>query len=56
METQIDSVFQAISNETLSKEASLEEKITKIAQTLQTYKEQIKELEERAVHVTPSTF
>jgi peptidoglycan hydrolase CwlO-like protein len=55
METQIDAVFQAISDDTVSEEASSEEKITKIAQTLQQYKEKIKELEERAVPMTPPT-
>jgi predicted nucleic acid-binding Zn-ribbon protein len=53
METQINTVFQAISDDTVSEEASSEEKITKIAQTLQQYKEKIKELEERTVPTTP---
>jgi hypothetical protein len=53
METQINTVFQAISDDTVSEEASSEEKITKIAQTLQQYKEKIKELEEHAVPMTP---
>jgi peptidoglycan hydrolase CwlO-like protein len=53
MENQINIVFQAISDDTTSEEASSEEKITKIAQTLQQYKEKIKELEERAVPTTP---
>jgi hypothetical protein len=42
METQIQKVFQAISYETVLEEAPLEEKITKITQTLQQYKEKIK--------------
>jgi predicted nucleic acid-binding Zn-ribbon protein len=52
METQIDTFFQAISDETVLEETYSEEKITKIAQTLQQYKEQIKELEECIVPMT----
>jgi hypothetical protein len=53
MQTHINAVFQAISEDTISEEASSEEKITNIAQTLQQYKEKIKELEERAVPMSP---
>jgi Mg2+ and Co2+ transporter CorA len=53
METRIDAVFEAISDDTVSEETSLEEKITKIMQTLQQYKEHIKELEERTIPMTP---
>ena len=53
METQIDAVFQDISIETVLEETYSEKKITKIAQTLQQYKEKIKELEEHALPTTP---
>ena len=56
METQINEFFEAISDDTTLEEAYSEEKITKIAQTLQQYKEQIKELEEHAVPMNPPTF
>jgi t-SNARE complex subunit (syntaxin) len=46
MENQIHVVFQAISDNAESEGASLEEKMRKIAQNLQQYKDQIKELEE----------
>jgi predicted nucleic acid-binding Zn-ribbon protein len=53
MEKQINVVFQAISDNAKSEEASLEEKIRKITQDMEQYKEQIKELEEHAVPTTP---
>jgi hypothetical protein len=53
MENQIHVVFQAISDNAESEEASSEEKMRKIAQMLQQYKDQIKELEEHAVPTTP---
>jgi uncharacterized protein (UPF0371 family) len=53
MENQIQAVFQAISDNEGVQEASSQEKMRKIVQTLQQYKEQIKELEERAVPMTP---
>jgi predicted nuclease with TOPRIM domain len=53
MENQIQVVFQAISESAESEEASLEEKMRKIVQTLQQYKDQIKKLEERAIPTTP---
>jgi hypothetical protein len=56
METQINEVFQAISNDTVSEEAYSEDNITKIAQTLQQYKEKIKELEERSTYDSPSSL
>ena len=51
--TQIDVFFQSISYDTVYDETSLEEKITKIVQTLYQYKEKIKEFEEHIVPTTP---
>jgi hypothetical protein len=53
METQIDAIFQAISDETVLEETSSEENITNIVWNLQQYKEWIKELKERAAPTTP---
>jgi hypothetical protein len=53
MENQIQAVFQAISNSEGVHAASSQEKMRKIVQTLQHYKEQIKEMEEHAVPTTP---
>jgi dGTP triphosphohydrolase len=52
METQIDGVFQDISYDTVSEEASMKENITKIVKNIQHYKEHIKEQEERALPMT----
>jgi len=53
--TQIDVFFQSISYDTVYDETSLEEKIMKISQTLQQYKDQIKEMEEGVVPMNPPT-
>jgi hypothetical protein len=53
METQIDGVFQAISNDTILEETYSNKKIKNIAWTLQQYKEQIKELEECVIPMNP---
>ena len=52
METQIHILFQAIPDNTNEEAVSLEEKLRRIEQTIQHYKEKIKKLEE---HVTPTT-
>jgi len=53
MEKHINVVFQAILDSTESEEESSEEKIRKITQTMEKYKEHIKELEEHAIPTTP---
>jgi hypothetical protein len=53
MEKHISEVFQTIPDNAGSEEVSSEEKMRKIAQALEQYKSQIKELEERAVPTTP---
>jgi hypothetical protein len=53
MEKHISEVFQTIPDNAESEEVSSEEKMRKIAQALEQYKSQIKELEERAVPTTP---
>jgi hypothetical protein len=53
MENQVHTVFQAISDSEGVQGVSAQEKMQKIAQTLQHYKDQIKELEEHAVPTTP---
>jgi len=53
MENQIHVVFQSISDNAKSEGASLEENMRNIAQNLQQYKDQIKELEECAIPTTP---
>jgi hypothetical protein len=53
MENQIHAVFQAILDNEGIQGVSVQEKMQKIAQTMQHYKDQIKELEERAVPTTP---
>jgi len=52
MENQIHILFQAIPNNTNEEVGFSEEKLRRIEQTIQKYKEKIKELEE---HVTPTT-
>jgi flagellar biosynthesis chaperone FliJ len=53
MEKHIGIVFQTILDNAGSEEVSSEEKMKKIAQDLEQYKSQIKELEEHAVPTTP---
>jgi hypothetical protein len=53
MEKHIGAVFQTIPDNAGSEEVSSEEKMKKIAQALEQYKRQIKELEEHAVPTTP---
>jgi hypothetical protein len=53
MENQSQAVFQSISDNKGVQAASSQEKMRKIVQTLQQYKEHIKELEEHVVPMTP---
>jgi hypothetical protein len=53
MEKHISTVFQTIPNNAESEGVSSEEKMRKIVQALEQYKDQIKELEECAVPTTP---
>jgi hypothetical protein len=53
MEKYISTVFQTIPNNVESKGVSFEEKIRKIVQALEQYKDQIKVLEEHTVPNTP---
>jgi hypothetical protein len=53
MENQIHTVFQAISNSEGIQGVSAQEKMQKIAQMMQHYKDHIKELEECTVPTTP---
>jgi flagellar biosynthesis chaperone FliJ len=53
MEKHINVVFQAISDNAESEGASSEEKIRKIMHAMENYKEQIKDLEERTIPITP---
>jgi hypothetical protein len=53
MEKQISGLFQAIPDNAEWEEAYSKEKMRKIAQALVKYKENIKELEDRTVPMTP---
>jgi hypothetical protein len=53
MEKHIGTVFQTIPDNARLEEVSSKEKMKKIAQVLEQYKSQIKDLEERAVPTTP---
>jgi hypothetical protein len=53
MEKHIGTVFQTIPDNAESEGVSSEEKMRKIAQALEQYKDQIKELEEHTVPTTP---
>jgi hypothetical protein len=53
MEKKISGVFQAIPDNAELEEAYVEENMRRIAQALVQYKENIKELEERAIPTTP---
>jgi hypothetical protein len=53
MEKHISTVFQTIPSSAESKRVSSEQKMRKIVQALEQYKDQIKELEEHAIPTTP---
>jgi peptidoglycan hydrolase CwlO-like protein len=53
MENQIHILFQSIPNNKNEEAGSSEEKLRRIEQTIQKYKEKIKELEERFTPTTP---
>jgi hypothetical protein len=56
MEKCISNVFHTILASAELEEAFFQEKMRKIAQTLEQYKDQIRELEEREVPTTPPEF